>query len=324
MKLFKQAFLVVFAAAVLLMLPKGVHAQTINTLSSKTDVASDKVWTVKFSEKADMTTINSKNILVYDSNSNPVNVTVSYDMDSNAAIVSPPSTGYEAGKTYTIKVTDGVKSAAGKVLSAITIMNFTIKNAVTPIPQPAKTYTIVVDPGHGGYDSGAVGPAGIKEKDVTLAIGLKVGAILAKNNVNVIYTRTSDNVSWPADVNKDLQARCDIANNANADLFISIHMNSYDDASVNGTETYYFPGSTKGQALAQSIQSQLVSALGTTDRGIKTASYYVLKYTNAPAVLTEVGFISNPTEEQELNDNSFQDEAAQAIADGILKYIGLK
>lgn len=183
---------------------------------------------------------------------------------------------------------------------------------------------ICIDPGHGGYDSGAVGPTGVYEKNVNLAIALKLGQILQKNGIDVVYTRTSDNVSWPSDEVEDLQARCDIANNANVNYFIAIHANSNDISSANGTETYYFDGSAEGQKLAQYIQQGLVNANGLQDRGTKTAEFYVLKNTNAPAVLTEVAFISNPKEESLLNNSDFQQKCAQGIANGILKYLADK
>lgn len=180
---------------------------------------------------------------------------------------------------------------------------------------------IALDPGHGGYDSGAVGPTGVLEKNVNLAITLKIGKILQDNGIDVVYTRTSDNVSWPSDVGQDLQTRCDIANNADVQYFVCIHSNSADDPSANGTETYYLSGSPEGQKLAQSIQQELTKAIGLQDRGIKTAGYYVLKNTNMPAILAEIAFISNPTEEKLLNDDSFQNKAAQAVATGILKVV---
>lgn len=183
---------------------------------------------------------------------------------------------------------------------------------------------ICIDPGHGGYDTGAIGPTGIYEKNVNLAIALKLGQILQEAGIDVVYTRTSDNVRWPSDVVKDLQTRCDIANNAEVNYFVCIHANSSDSPSANGTETYYLDGSTEGQKLAQDIQQELVQANGLQDRGVKTAGYYVLKNTNAPAILTEVAFISNPKEESLLNDNDFEEKCAQGIANGILKCLSDK
>ncbi|WP_460299286.1 N-acetylmuramoyl-L-alanine amidase [Clostridium botulinum] len=177
--------------------------------------------------------------------------------------------------------------------------------------------TVVIDAGHGGYDSGAVGPTGIKEKDVTLKVALKLGKILENNGVRVIYTRTSDNVSWPSNESQDLAARVAIANSNNTDLYVSIHANSF-NGSANGTETYYYSGSAKGKEAAEAVQKELVNAIGLYDRGTKTAGYYVLKNTISPSILVELGFIDNRNEEILLNSDWFQQKCAEAIAKGIL------
>ncbi|WP_315116706.1 N-acetylmuramoyl-L-alanine amidase [uncultured Clostridium sp.] len=184
-------------------------------------------------------------------------------------------------------------------------------------------HTVVIDPGHGGYDPGAVGPTGVREKDVTLAVGMEVGNILLKNGVKVVYTRTSDKVSWPSNEQKDLQKRTEIGNSVKGNYFVSIHCNSIkNNPGVNGTETYHDKDSVAGENLAQKIQSELISSLGTVDRKVKTAGFYVLKYTDAPAVLVELEFLSNPNGEKNLKDPKFQKKAAQAIANGILKSLG--
>ena len=179
---------------------------------------------------------------------------------------------------------------------------------------------VCLDAGHGGYDPGAVGPTGVREKDVTLAITLKVGRILKQNGIDVVYTRTSDSVSWPSNETQDLQKRCDIANSANIQYFVAIHANSASISAAKGTEVYYSQGSVNGEKLAQSIQDEIIKATSLYNRGTKTANFYVLKHTSAPATLVETGFISNPTEEKLLNDNAFQEKMAQAIAKGILKF----
>ena len=120
------------------------------------------------------------------------------------------------------------------------------------------------------------------------------------------------------------QQRCDIANNSNCDIFVSIHCNSHEDESAHGTETYYYPGSVNGLNsldLAKRVQSELVKQIGLTDRGTKSETYYVLKHTKMPAVLTEIAFISNQSEFNLLNDSAFRQKAAQGIANGILRYL---
>jgi len=180
---------------------------------------------------------------------------------------------------------------------------------------------ITLDAGHGGYDSGAVGPSGLYEKNVNLAVALKLGKILEEKGIDVVYTRTSDNVSWPADVSEDLQARCDISDAAGANYFVSIHSNSADSPGARGIETYYYSESSEGKQLAESIQTELINETGLIDRGVMTANFYVIKNTAAPSVLVEVGFISNPTEEALLGNEDFQDKLAEAIAQGIMNTV---
>lgn len=182
---------------------------------------------------------------------------------------------------------------------------------------------VALDAGHGGYDSGAVGYSGnTYEKDDNLAVALKAGSILQKAGIDVIYTRTSDTVSWPSDVVQDLQARCDIADQNDADYFVAIHCDSYTpNPSANGTSTYYYGPSSDGQVFAQTVQDAFIKEVGSYDRGIKSANYYVLKNTNMPAILIELGFISNPDEEKRLASPDYQQKYAQGLADGILQYV---
>lgn len=159
---------------------------------------------------------------------------------------------------------------------------------------------ICVDPGHGGSDPGAVGPTGLQEKNVNLRVATVFKNCLVEyGSASVLMTRTSD-------VYVSLDKRCQIANNWGAHRFVSVHFNSSSDRSVNGTETFYYTyGSSTSKSLATCLQNRLVQALGLTNRGVKTASYYVLKYTNMPASLTESSFISNPYEEARLKDASY-------------------
>lgn len=175
---------------------------------------------------------------------------------------------------------------------------------------------IVIDSGHGGSDPGAIGPTGLKEKDVNLILSKKLGELLIKNNIDVMYTRTND-------VFIGLTQRTQLANNTNADYYISIHCNA---ASTNakGTETFAYPSSAKGEQLAKAIQQSLVSMTGSIDRGVKFANFTVLRETNMPAVLVEVAFISNPEEETLLRDDAFLNKIVIGIANGILSFLGIK
>lgn len=289
-------------------------------IAPKSDlIAIDKILTVKFNNDLKKRTVNNSTVLVQDENNRPVNVKVNIGNDNKSILVSPTD-NYEYGKSYTLIVTKGVQSSTGKNLSKPVRMKFTTvseNKGESPI-------TITIDAGHGGYDSGAVGPTGVLEKNITLPIALKVGEILSKKGMNVVYTRTSDKVVWPSDVGADLQKRSDISDKANADYFVSIHANSVDVPSVNGLETYYFQGSLKGEKLAKSVEQELVKITGLKDRGVKTGDLYVLKNTNAVAILTEIGFISNPEQEKILNTPEYQNKYAEAIATGILKYLGIE
>lgn len=179
---------------------------------------------------------------------------------------------------------------------------------------------IALDAGHGGPDSGAVGPNGVKEKDVTLAVTFKLGDILKKNGIEVVYTRTNDTDTWLNNKNTELATRAKIANDAKVDYFVSIHCNSFNET-VSGTETLYHESSTKGKVLATNIQKEIIAAFGSNDRGAKAdvRGLYVLENTDAPAVLVELEFISNPQKEAMLNNPTYQQKYAEAIAKGILE-----
>ncbi|WP_378956223.1 N-acetylmuramoyl-L-alanine amidase [Pelosinus sp. sgz500959] len=182
-----------------------------------------------------------------------------------------------------------------------------------------KGKVIVIDPGHGGSDTGAIGPSHIAEKNVTLTIARDLRNLLSDGGAKVILTRTSDqDVAYDGATDIDeLQARVDIANQANADLFISIHADAFAN-DVNGTATYFYPGSS--DSLARFVQGSMIGQMKLYDRGVLPNDYYVLKYTNMPSILTEVAFISNPKEEKLLASSSFDRKVALGIFNGIKKY----
>lgn len=171
---------------------------------------------------------------------------------------------------------------------------------------------ICVDAGHGGNDSGAVG-SGRLEKDYTLAFALGVGANLqAYNGIEVIYTRTSD-------VDVSLEQRVNISNNNNCDYFLAIHINS---GGGTGLETYYHTSSEKGRAFASGIQKALVdNGLATSDRGVKSAEFYVLKYTVAIAALVELGFIDNASDMEFLDNH--KDSIIKQITIAVVDHLGI-
>ena len=186
---------------------------------------------------------------------------------------------------------------------------------------------IVIDPGHGGEDCGAIGPSGVTEKSITLQIAKEVEKMLKEAGAKVTMTRTTDTEVSPkhrqaTDVD-ELQARCDVANKAKADIFISIHMDSFTSREASGTTGYYYTkGSAASKRLAAAIQSELVAQLKTTSRGIKTCNFYVVKHTKMPATLIEVAFVSNPKEEKLLNSKKGVQKAAIGIVKGISDFFG--
>ncbi|HKV46357.1 MAG TPA: N-acetylmuramoyl-L-alanine amidase [bacterium] len=174
---------------------------------------------------------------------------------------------------------------------------------------------VIIDPGHGGADSGAVGPTGLRESDVTLAIGRMVQQRLARQGVRAVLTRTDDSTVA-------LEDRPDVAQRAGGVLFVSIHANASQSPVKEGTETYYRTG--ESQALATMIQSEVAQALGEPDRGIRTADFYVIVKTPMPSVLVETAFISNPAEERLLRRPAVQARIADAIARAILHFLATR
>lgn len=183
---------------------------------------------------------------------------------------------------------------------------------------------VVLDAGHGGYDDGSVSDSKVKEKNITLAITLKLGKILEENNIEVVYTRTSDDVSWPSDNVEDLLTRSEIANEAEADYFVSIHLN-YSEVSQNevqGSEIWVRRSDSESEKLAVNVNKQLEALDGIVSRGLKDEAespLSVIEYNNMPSILIETGFLSNENDTKYLTNDKNQSEMANAIAQGILE-----
>jgi N-acetylmuramoyl-L-alanine amidase len=215
---------------------------------------------------------------------------------------------------------------------------------------------IVIDAGHGGHDSGTLGPGGIEEKDVVLDVALRLGKLLKQRlGADVIYTRDDDTFI-------PLETRTAIANKAQADLFISVHANSSSDASARGVEVYYLNFTTSPEALevaarenavsdqsiyqlsdlvkkitlkdkideshefAANVESSLYSGLeegnaGLKDRGVKKAPFVVLIGANMPSILAEISFLTNPEDARELRDPAYRERIAESLYRGIEKYV---
>ena len=200
---------------------------------------------------------------------------------------------------------------------------------------------VAIDPGHGGADTGAIGgiPAGtptgltprvddqgrtvLYEKDVNLDIAVRLQAGLQAAGARTLMTRTTDigggDRAWPT-VRADLKSRTDIANEAGAELFVSVHNNAL-RATTSGTETFhYYYASGASRSLAVLVQREMIAALGLPDRGVKSAGFYVLRHTVMPAILTESAFLTNPSEAVLLADPAVRQRIADAIARGVQRY----
>ena len=177
-------------------------------------------------------------------------------------------------------------------------------------------FLVVIDPGHGGPDPGAIGIGGIRETDVVLEISKIVKKLLSEKGVKVELTRKNE-------VDLDLPPRVSFANNIDADIFVSIHANASRGKrrDINGLETFYFRG-WKGRLLAKGIQKQILKASpGSPDRGVKQGRFYVIKNTRMPAVLVEIGFLTGRLDARRLEKPTHRKRIAYAIAKGILQYL---
>lgn len=184
---------------------------------------------------------------------------------------------------------------------------------------------IVVDAGHGGNDPGKVSGNNVLEKDVNLQIATKLANELENAGFRVVMTRTEDNGLYKEDdVNKkaaDLRARCEIAEEENADLLISIHQNSFSDSNVRGGQAFYHTHSVKGKKMASLIQEHLKSADKDNTREAKANdSYYLLIHTPCICVIVECGFLSNAAEAELLVSDEYQNRLADSITDGVKEY----
>ncbi len=179
---------------------------------------------------------------------------------------------------------------------------------------------IFVDAGHGGTDPGAVGNSVI-EQYVNLNVALELAELLEQGGYEVMLYRSTPTENVLPGKSADLTNRARMANNWGADYFVSIHTNSSPNPSANGFEVYVYRLGTRAQALAESIVRAFVSRLGSKDNGVRQANFAVLRQTDMPAVLVELGYLSNPTEALNLNSPAWQRAAAQAIYNGIYNYV---
>lgn len=202
------------------------------------------------------------------------------------------------GKAIKILITQGVKEPS----------EIAAEKAAKKSPSKDK---IVLDPGHGGTDYGAI-REGINEKDITLDISQRVASILKSKGYKVALTRTDDTYV-------SLDDRVKFSENETPEIFVSIHVNSAVATEPKGIETHYYHDYSK--ELANVIHRHLAKDINTKDRGLVKSKFYVINHTTVPAVLIETGFLSNPDERAELVSDSRKQKTAKAIAEGIIEYI---
>jgi N-acetylmuramoyl-L-alanine amidase len=197
-----------------------------------------------------------------------------------------------------------------------------VAKSKSPSSENLKGKIIVIDPGHGGNDPGAIGANGTKEKDITLSVAVKVYHNLVDKGAKVYLTRWTDTeVANPDSTDsEELQARVNIAKWKKADVFVSLHVNASIKRSVGGIATYYYPKTWKDAKLAKNIQNQVTSNLGLANLGIRETNFYVNKRSSMTSSLVEMGFISNQKEERLLNSNWFRGKIANLISQGIENY----
>ena len=188
--------------------------------------------------------------------------------------------------------------------------------------------TVVIDPGHGGRDGGAVGEDGTLEKELNLAVALKLKAVLESADIRVIMTRETDiELASPDSSHKkadDLKARLQLARDQQNAIFISIHMNKFPVEKYRGLQVYYSENNPESLTLAQTVQDTVQDSLqNTSDRKVKPAgdSIYLMKNLEIPAILVECGFLSNEAERELLKDEDYQKKLALCFSAALLTYI---
>ncbi|WP_144472010.1 cell wall-binding repeat-containing protein [Bacillus safensis] len=230
------------------------------------------------------------------------------------------------GQTLLLTDAQTVPNAIRKVIGTKQISAFTVvggistiqTNVIMQLKNAVLGETIFIDPGHGAQDAGAIGN-GLLEKNINLEVALKLQSRLHQAGALTVMSRTSDTFD-------SLQTRVSKGAQASADIFISIHANANDNSRANGTEAYYDTtyAAANSIKLAQKVQPRMVSALGTRDRGVKTAGFYVIKYSRMPSILLETGFVTSPIDASILKSSAAKDRLASGIATGVSNYFDAK
>jgi len=196
------------------------------------------------------------------------------------------------------------------------------------VPQPLAGQTIIIDPGHGGPDGGAKGKNNTDEKDITLKVAKLTRDYLQGAGAVVYLTREEDKdladketKGFSRRKSEDIRKRIEFIHEQEADFFISIHLNAIPDARWSGAQTFYYPSFPENKHLATMIQSEIKLNMENTDRTpLQIDHMYLLKHTEVPGALVELGFLSNEKERTLLEDPAYQDQLAASVYKGMIRY----
>jgi N-acetylmuramoyl-L-alanine amidase len=221
-----------------------------------------------------------------------------------------------------------VRWVSGFILLALLIglfynlSTFSIRKEIAVLAGQVGQRVIVLDPGHGGFDGGARGLGGVEEKEIVLAVAKYLAEYLEQVGARVFLTRDEDE-ELAEDKVEDLDARIKLAEEVAADLFLSIHANSFPSPYEYGAQCFYCHNHPGSKNLAREIQGALVEGidvLGYNYREVQMAEYYILRNLEIPAALIEIGFLSNPREEALLRQGAYQKRLAWCIFIGVVRY----
>lgn len=207
--------------------------------------------------------------------------------------------------------------------------NIKTNKTVTTMATPVSSKTIIVDAGHGGEDGGAVSDNGVSEAEINLKIALKLQQLLEQSGSNVVLTRSDNNAIYDIDKktlrekkNSDIRNRVRIGNNSSADIFVSIHLNKIPENQYYGWQTFFKDGNEDGKRLANCIQNNLNETIQKENKRtpLKINNVYIIKHVEIPTVIVECGFLSNPEEERQLQQEEYQTKLAWGIYNGIMEF----
>lgn len=218
---------------------------------------------------------------------------------------------------------------------SLVIVSFIVADTVTLTSssniEQSLVPVIIIDPGHGGEDGGAQSASGILEKNINLAVSLKLKALLETLGFDTIMTRTDDRLIYDSSCTvmrekkvSDIHNRMSLLEKYPNSIFLSIHQNHFEQSKYNGAQVFYSKNNSESEIIAEAIQQSIVEKLQkTNDRQIKPSGteIYLLYHAKTPAVMVECGFLSNPGEALKLQDDNYQTQMSMAIADGLINYL---